>query len=131
EPLVDALPPVQMRLGRFSVRRLLVSHGTFLLRENFFGRNELAEILVAHFQDAALDLALEIVHRSRRRTGNARAIEREDGGVAWTNELLLRFNPRNRTSEMRTDRREHAQDAILRRQNVNRFFRNNFPPAVP
>src|SRR5438874_10712854 len=101
------------------------------LGEHFLCRNELAKILVAHFQDAALDLALEIVHRSRRRTGNARAIEREDGGVAWTNELLLRFHPRNRTTEMRTDRREHAQDAILRRQNVNGFFRNDLSPAVP
>src|SRR5205823_14590913 len=104
EPAIEALEPLQMRFGRFSIRRLRVSHGAFLLGEHLFCRNELAKILVAHFQGAALNLALEIVHWPRRRTGDTRTIEREDGSVAWTNELLLRFHPRNRTTQVRTDR---------------------------
>ena len=131
QPMVEALPSARIRMGRFSVRLLRVSHVAFLLGENFLCRNELAEILVAHFQHAVVDLALEIVHRSRSWTGNTGAIEREDGGVAWTDKLLLRFNPRNRTAQVRANRRQHAHESIFHRQNVNCFFRDNFPPAVP
>src|SRR5581483_903246 len=86
--------------------------------------------LVTHLQHAVVDLAFEIVHRARRRAAYSRTVHTEDGVVAWTNELLLRLDPRDGTTEMRTNRRQHAHRSIFRRQNVNRLFRNDFSPAI-
>src|SRR6266536_2080883 len=118
QPLVHATPSASTGTNNFFVRLRHVSHvAMFLSGQNFLFGNKLAEILVAHSQHSVVDLALQIVHRARGGARNARAIYGEYCRVTWTDELLLRFDPRNRTPEERTNWRQHAQHSALHRQN--------------
>src|SRR5436309_11686750 len=76
-----------------------VSHLGCFSGERFLLRNQLAEILIMDLDDAVLDVCLEIIHRTRRRSGNASAVFVEHCGVAWADELLFFFIPRDRTTE--------------------------------
>ena len=86
--------------------------------------------MITHFQHAIVDFAFQFIHRPWRGPGNSRAVLCKHGHMTRANEFLLRFVPRNRTTKMRTDRRQDACHAVFHRQHIHRLFCNDLPPGI-
>src|SRR6266536_593492 len=115
QPPVEATPSASAGTNNFFITLRRVSHVAMLVvGQNFLLGNKLAEILVAHFQHSVVDLAFQIVHCARRRPRDTRAVQGKYCRVTGTDELLLSFDPRIRSSDDHTNLQQYAQRRIPR-----------------
>src|ERR1700680_1277589 len=97
---------------------------------DFLVRNQLPEILESHQQLALLNRRFQGIHFPQRGPADAGSVSGERSAVARANKLLLSLVPRNRATQVRTDRGENPELALIVLRYIDCLLRYRLPPAI-
>src|SRR5260370_21245026 len=98
--------------------------------DDFLIRNELPEILESHLILFVLYRCLQRLHCPERWPAAASSIRCKNSAMAWTDELVLLFVPRNCATQVGADRCQNQKLPLFAFRYINGFFGYGFAPAI-